>query len=147
MYVMTTPRIETMLHASIDNLYVGSEEFLNEIETGPGTKRLYAPKVGYQGVAGSFGKQAVRECFGDTASSITNYKEFDNVFAALETRTIDYGVLPIENSTTGDVLEVSSQNAVCMSPENTLSRYATICSPSPARQPEGSRKSTHIRRQ
>ncbi|MDV0441965.1 prephenate dehydratase [Methanorbis furvi] len=104
---MTTPRIEKVLHASIDNLYAGSEDFLREIETGLNTTRIPSPKVGYQGVAGSFGEQAALECFGSSAISIQNYKEFDDVLAALEKNEIEYGVLPIENSTAGDVLEVA----------------------------------------
>ncbi|MCZ0860779.1 prephenate dehydratase [Methanocorpusculum sp. MG] len=110
---MTTPRIEKVLHASIDNLYVGSEEFLAEIEAGLGAAAISAPKVGYQGVAGSFGEQAAHEYFGGNASAITNYKEFDDVFTALEHGEIDYGVLPIENSTAGDVLEVADLITRC----------------------------------
>ncbi|MDR0980230.1 MAG: prephenate dehydratase [Methanocalculaceae archaeon] len=110
---MTTPRIEQVLRASIDNLYVGSEEFLAEIEAGLGAAAISAPKVGYQGVAGSFGEQAAREYFGEIASAVTNYKEFDDVFAALERGEIDYGVLPIENSTAGDVLEVADLITRC----------------------------------
>lgn len=110
---MTTPRIEKVLRVSIDKLYIGSEEFLAEIEAGLGTAAVFAPKVGYQGVAGSFGEQAALEYFGGTASAVTNYKEFDDVFAALERGEIDYGVLPIENSTAGDVLEVADLITRC----------------------------------
>ena len=110
---MTTPRIEKVLHASIDKLYIGSEEFLAEIEAGLGTAAVSAPKVGYQGVAGSFGEQAALEYFGGTASAVTNYREFDDVFSALERGEIDYGVLPIENSTAGDVLEVADLITRC----------------------------------
>ncbi|HJK77523.1 MAG TPA: prephenate dehydratase [Methanocorpusculum sp.] len=110
---MTTPRIEKVLHASIDKLYIGSEEFLAEIEAGLGTAAVSAPKVGYQGVAGSFGEQAALEYFGGTASAVTNYREFDDVFSALERGDIDYGVLPIENSTAGDVLEVADLITRC----------------------------------
>ncbi|MCQ2356297.1 MAG: prephenate dehydratase [Methanocorpusculum sp.] len=110
---MTTPRIEKVLRASIDKLYIGSEEFLAEIEAGLGTAAVSAPKVGYQGVAGSFGEQAALEYFGGTVSAVTNYKEFDDVFAALERGEIDYGVLPIENSTAGDVLEVADLITRC----------------------------------
>lgn len=110
---MTTPRIGKVLHASIDKLYVGSEEFLAEIEAGLGASEIPTPKVGYQGVAGSFGEQAAREYFGETASAITNYKEFEDVFLALEQGEIDYGVLPIENSTAGDVLEVADLITQC----------------------------------
>ena len=81
---MTTPRIGKVLHASIDKLYVGSEEFLAEIEAGLGASKISAPTVGYQGVAGSFGAQAARQYFGDTASAINTSKEFEAVLLALE---------------------------------------------------------------
>ena len=49
----------------------------------------------------------------DLVPPITNYKEFEDVFLALEQGEIDYGVLPIENSTAGDVLEVADLITQC----------------------------------
>ena len=61
--------------------------------------------VGFQGVAGSFSEQALVETFGDERERIA-YPEFEDVFRALQKKGIDYGVLPIENSSTGAISAV-----------------------------------------
>ncbi len=99
--------LEKTLRLSVDKLYVGGEDLLQEIESGLNTVRLAHPRVGYQGVAGSFGEQATVEYFRDAPVSISHYREFEEVLRALNAGEIDYGVLPIENSFAGDVLEVS----------------------------------------
>lgn len=108
-----TTRIEKGLRLSVDNLYRDSGDFLQEIEAGLNATKISAPKVGYQGIAGSFGEQAAQEYFGSTPSSLQNFREFGDVLAALSAGTIDYGVLPIENSTAGDVLEVADLITGC----------------------------------
>ncbi|TCO73815.1 chorismate mutase [Marinisporobacter balticus] len=63
------------------------------------------PRIGFQGVGGSFSEQALMEYFGD--SIITkNVNQFKDVFEALKNNEIDYGVLPIENSSTGGISQV-----------------------------------------
>lgn len=62
-------------------------------------------KVGYQGVKGSFSEQALKEQFGSDIISI-NVEEFVDIFEALKNNDIDYGVLPIENSSTGGISDV-----------------------------------------
>ncbi len=62
-------------------------------------------KVGYQGVLGSFGSQASMEYFGEETNYI-NKQYFEDIFIAIEKDEIDFGVLPIENTSTGAVLEV-----------------------------------------
>lgn len=62
-------------------------------------------KVGFQGVAGSFSEQALMEYFGENISK-SNLKEFEDVFKELKNNNIDYGVLPIDNSSTGAIAEV-----------------------------------------
>ena len=58
--------------------------------------------IGFQGVAGSFSEAALNSYFGgDTVRQA--YGEFEDVFAALEKGEIAYGVLPLENSSTGAV--------------------------------------------
>ncbi len=59
-------------------------------------------KVGYQGVKGSFGHQAAMEYF-ETEAQYKEYMNFEDVFKALQDSEIDYGVLPIENSSTGSI--------------------------------------------
>ena len=99
--------LQKKLRISVDKLYVGGEEFLAEIEEGLNTKRVQQPRVGFQGTAGSFGEQAAREFFHDAEAELKNYHAFDDVLSAVANGDVDYGVLPIENSTAGDVLEVS----------------------------------------
>lgn len=62
-------------------------------------------KVGYQGEPGSFSEEALRLHFGDKVKTY-NVLEFQDIFEALEKDKIDYGVLPIENSSTGGISEV-----------------------------------------
>lgn len=59
-------------------------------------------KTGFPGVKGSFSEEALIKFFGEN-SNRTSYDEFEDVFKALEMDEIDYGVLPIENSSTGAI--------------------------------------------
>lgn len=62
-------------------------------------------KVGFQGVHGSFSQEALTKYFGSNVKTL-NVKEFEDVFKALSSNEIDYGVLPIENSSTGGIADV-----------------------------------------
>lgn len=62
-------------------------------------------KIGYQGEPGSFSEEALTQYFGDKVNTY-NVMEFQDVFEALKNHEIDYGVLPIENSSTGGIAEV-----------------------------------------
>lgn len=62
-------------------------------------------KLGFPGTKGSFSEQALLEYFGEGFKT-SNYKEFEDVFKAIEDKTIDYGVLPMENSSTGAISQV-----------------------------------------
>lgn len=59
-------------------------------------------KVGYQGVEGSFSQEAMIQYFGEKIET-QNYKTFEDIFIAVKNNEINYGVLPIENSTTGSI--------------------------------------------
>lgn len=61
--------------------------------------------VGFQGVEGSFSQQALTEYFGEEVVT-KNVNRFKDVFEALKNDEIDYGILPIENSSTGGIAEV-----------------------------------------
>lgn len=66
----------------------------------------------YQGVDGGYGSIAASKIFGE---NIYNVKTFENVIEAVESGKADYGVLPLENSTTGsitDVLDMLCQSEV-----------------------------------
>ena len=58
--------------------------------------------VGYQGVPGSFSEHALETFFGDETLR-KNYENFEDVFQALEKDEIKYGVVPLENSSTGAI--------------------------------------------
>lgn len=61
--------------------------------------------VGYQGIAGSYSEQALVSYFSNNVTKI-NVKEFRDVFKGVANGHFKYGVLPIENSSTGGVIEV-----------------------------------------
>ncbi len=63
-------------------------------------------RVGCQGIAGSYASIAAKRLFPDISPVF--YPEWSDVFAAVEAGEIDYGVLPIENSTAGSVNAVYS---------------------------------------
>ncbi len=63
-------------------------------------------RVGYQGVKGSFSHQALEDYFSEVPKVEVNYVHFEDVVLAVKNREIKYGVLPIENSSTGGITEV-----------------------------------------
>ncbi len=62
-------------------------------------------KVCYQGVPGAFSESALMKYFGRDADRM-NVAEFEDVFKALKDNKCDYGIVPIENSSTGGISEV-----------------------------------------
>lgn len=62
-------------------------------------------KLGFQGEMGSFGEEALIKYFGDDYQR-DSFESFEDVFCALKYGEIDYGVLPIENSSTGSITDV-----------------------------------------
>lgn len=62
-------------------------------------------KIVYQGVAGSYSYEALINIYGKDCDKI-NVDTFEDVFKAIENKTAKYGVLPIENSSTGPITEV-----------------------------------------
>lgn len=67
--------------------------------------RLRGLTVGFQGVPGSFSQQALFDYFGNDVSTKAVW-DFEDIFTAIRNNDIDYGVLPIENSSTGAISEV-----------------------------------------
>lgn len=61
-------------------------------------------KKGYYGDKGSNSQQAMIEFFGDDKGE--SFATFEDIFIALKEDKIQYGVLPIENSSTGAITEV-----------------------------------------
>ncbi|MBK5244345.1 MAG: prephenate dehydratase [Eubacteriaceae bacterium] len=63
------------------------------------------PRVAYAGTRGSYGEEASLSYFKGDAE-LFPCKTFDDVFEALNQGKTDYGVLPIENSSTGSIATV-----------------------------------------
>lgn len=128
--VLQNNREEEVLNKAVKNLKDKSyakevKEFLNatmEISRGLQHRRIdgiqnikeidikdekinYNAKIGYQGVNGSFSEEALLDYFGEDSNALA-YKYFEDVFKALESEEIQYGVLPIENSSTGAIAEI-----------------------------------------
>ncbi|BEP29995.1 bifunctional chorismate mutase/prephenate dehydratase [Helicovermis profundi] len=61
--------------------------------------------VAFQGIKGSYSHEALDEVFGKNVKS-QNYKSFRDVFVSVNTKKSSYGILPIENSSTGNINEV-----------------------------------------
>lgn len=60
-----------------------------------------AKKIGCQGTSGANSETAAKLIFGDKQPIF--YKTFEDVFAAVQSGELDYGVLPVHNSTAGSV--------------------------------------------
>ncbi|HEY4000238.1 MAG TPA: prephenate dehydratase, partial [Candidatus Xenobia bacterium] len=72
-------------------------------ETRGGAKKKDATlTIAYQGQAGAFSERAAHQFFGDTIRTQPS-TAFRDVFSAVADGTVDYGVLPVENSLTGSI--------------------------------------------
>lgn len=63
------------------------------------------PRVVYQGEAGAYAEEAAAAYFGEQVPR-RNLPAWEDVFAALQRGEADYGVVPIENSSTGSINQV-----------------------------------------
>lgn len=61
-------------------------------------------KIGYQGRPGAYSELAALDFFGSSAE-ILNYQSFEEVFKLVENETLDHGIIPLENSLAGSILE------------------------------------------
>ncbi len=59
------------------------------------------PSVAVQGIEGAYGHAAAKQLF--KSGNISYYAAFREVFEAVENGDVDYGVIPVENSTAGEV--------------------------------------------
>ena len=84
-----------------------SREAQSEILSSPMMKEYIDKEltVGFQGVAGSFSEQALMDYFGENVKTKA-VDQFEDIFIELENDTIKYGILPIENSSTGGISDV-----------------------------------------
>ncbi|MBU3111175.1 prephenate dehydratase [Clostridium lacusfryxellense] len=120
--VLNSQREEAVIKKNIDlvknkDILLEVEEFFKsvmEISRGFQNKSLNMEKVlintkmqtvGFYGVTGSFSEQALNEYFGEKVSQKA-ISEFEDIFLELSYGKINYGVIPIENSSTGAISEV-----------------------------------------
>lgn len=61
--------------------------------------------VGFQGVEGAFGQEALETYFSSDVN-VLHFDLFEDVFKALDNDLIHYGIVPIENSSTGAINDV-----------------------------------------
>lgn len=66
-------------------------------------KEALTGRACYQGVDGAYGSIAASKIFGE---NIYNVKTFENVFEEVKSGNVKYGVIPLENSTTGSINDV-----------------------------------------
>lgn len=59
------------------------------------------PSVAVQGIEGAYGHTAAKQLF--QSGNISYYASFREVFEAVENGDVDYGIIPVENSTAGEV--------------------------------------------
>ncbi len=59
-------------------------------------------RVAFQGVAGAYSEEAIRQFFGPEVQSVPR-DTLDEVFAAVEHGEADYGMVPVENAVSGSV--------------------------------------------
>ncbi len=83
---------------------IGSGEKLGEIIKTSDDTLPKSVKVGYMGIEGANAHEAALKLFpeGDTV----NYRTFGDVFEAVDMGEVEFGVLPVENSTAGSVSAV-----------------------------------------
>ncbi|MFC2038108.1 prephenate dehydratase domain-containing protein, partial [Chloroflexota bacterium] len=58
--------------------------------------------VAFQGERGAYSEEAIHQFFGSGVETLPR-SSFAGVFEAVESRTADYGALPVENSTAGSI--------------------------------------------
>jgi Prephenate dehydratase./Chorismate mutase type II. len=76
--------------------------FFNEIKSP--RKPVESPRLAVQGVPGSFAGKAAATMYPD--GKLQFVEKWDEVLCALQDGSADYGVLPVENSTAGSVIDV-----------------------------------------
>lgn len=100
------------IHFSLEKLYAKNLDVLRSIENGYATNKFYEAElkkesiVGYQGVPGAFSEEALSQYFKDYNYTTISSPTFEGVLKNLEDGTVDYGILPIENSSAGSIVEV-----------------------------------------
>ena len=106
--------IKTVYSATMDasralqhKIIGGGSELRKAIEGAERNKKLRITvgdaDIACQGVKGAYSEQAAKSIFPD--SQIQFYKQFENVFEAVNQGKVKFGIIPVENSTAGSVHE------------------------------------------
>lgn len=85
---------------------MNTSAYLSELDTIMMAQREFPKraKVACQGVEGAYSNQAAEQFF--EQPEIQYYTQFEEIFQAVEDGRVEYGILPIENSTAGSVAQV-----------------------------------------
>lgn len=78
----------------------GFDDYLSKVSAS--REPVQNPLVLYQGQPGAYGEEAAVRFFGEDAKK-SNRKDFESVFKSLHDGIGDYGVVPIENNSTGSI--------------------------------------------
>ena len=82
-----------------------AEDAIEKKSEMPETKSIKQGEIGFYGVPGSFTEEAMLKYFGKVENP-NAYDEFEDIFLEVKNGEIKYGVLPIENSSTGAISQV-----------------------------------------
>lgn len=97
------------INFSLENLYKTNPEILKSIQSGYIGSRFDkkdACIVGCQGVPGAFSEEALSDYLKGEEYETIYSPTFEDVLKNLQDDKIDYGILPIENSSAGSIVEV-----------------------------------------
>ena len=61
-------------------------------------------RIGFQGIAGAYSEQALLKHFGEGVESV-GFESFDEVYDAVLSGAVEYGMVPVENTIAGTVVE------------------------------------------
>ncbi|EES49803.1 prephenate dehydratase [Clostridium botulinum] len=81
------------------------EDLLKEKNSNSNINVCGYKNIGFYGAQGSFTEEAMIKYFSEDRNS-KSYEEFEDVFLAIKNDEISYGILPIENSSTGAISNV-----------------------------------------
>lgn len=97
------------MNLSLENLYTKNPNVLKAIQEGyigPNVSIKDKTIIGCQGVPGAFSEEALSEYFKGSTYQTIYSSTFEGVLKNLQDGTVAYGILPIENSSAGSIVDV-----------------------------------------
>jgi chorismate mutase/prephenate dehydratase len=73
-------------------------------ENNKNSKIESSEKIGYLGEKGSYSHQAAKGCF--ESGNLISFDTFEEIFESIEKDKLKFGVLPIENTSTGSIISI-----------------------------------------